>query len=113
MTIAIIIDANWKRDVNMRSQESAIVRSILAGVRVAQNACSRCGCKVEAKPCLENKCYDHWKEDVEMCLRAEWCDEKRGLTQRLSEKDHFIQEQDRRLREQHDQLWRLQSGQRN
>lgn len=38
MTIAMIIDANWKRDVNMRSQESAIVRSILARVRVAQSA---------------------------------------------------------------------------
>ncbi|KAI1659155.1 hypothetical protein F4813DRAFT_23492 [Daldinia decipiens] len=83
------------------------------GIFCDTHACSRCGCKVEAKPCLENKCYDHWKEDVETCVRAEWCDEKRGLTQRLSEKDHFIQEQDRRLREQHDQLWKLQSGQRN
>ena len=45
-----------------------------------------------------------------MCVRAEWGDEKRGLTQRLSERDHQIQEQDRRIREQYDHIWRLQSG---
>ncbi|KAI8960660.1 hypothetical protein F5Y11DRAFT_261211 [Daldinia sp. FL1419] len=84
-----------------------------SGIFCDTHACSRCGCKMEAKACLENKCYDHWKEDVEACLRAEWCDEKRGYIQRLSENYHFIQDQDRRIRQQHDQIWRLQGGQRN